>query len=891
MSLPRVVKWWRTPQGHPRFWGVVVFVALAAAFILDLSLPPGYASAIIVAGIVILSVLADRVWIVMTTVVVGASLSLTALIIKGPTEFALATGTVWTNRLSSLGLILLAGLASGFLVRRGRALRELSRELTVANTKLTRQSRMMTAARELGRIGGWSVDVETGVVGWSDEIAQLHGFEHGQTLTWHDVVDNYVPEDRPRMREAFEKCAKDGTPFIEQCRLATADGDDIWILCVGEAVRSSTGTIVSIQGAKQDITAWRVAEGAASANFHRFEQLTRSLPFPLWTAGPDGLVTFLNTALVDYSGIDQGELTARGWLWIVHPNDQQAAYDKWVEAVEGGQRYESRLRLRRADGEYRWFHLQGTPEHDSSGELVRWWGTALDVQDFVTLTERADAMAEERESILQSIGDAVFTLDDAWRVTYVNDNAEALMYLPREQVLGQVLWDAFPPVVGTEIEAAYRRAVATSTIQRVTEYYPPHNAWLEITANPSREGLTICFRDISEFRSLTDQLQQAQRLESIGRLTGGIAHDFNNLLTVVIGGSEALQTDEPSLTDGGKELLDLIHRAASRGADLTHRLLAFARRQPLAPQAVDVSEMIGDFAPLLRRTLGEGVSVRTDLASDLPEAHVDSAQLESAILNLSINARDAMREGGTLVLETSMADLDQAYATAHGEISPGRYVVISISDSGTGISPEHIPRLFDPFFTTKEVGEGSGLGLPMVWGFAKQSGGHVSVYSEVGEGTTFRIYLPLAPEDADHAPDAVVPAAGDLQGEGYVLLAEDDLLVQQFAAQQLRQRGYQVTVANSGPEALELLDSMDQLDLLFTDVIMPGGMTGRQLAEQVEQRRPGIPVLYSSGYTENVIVHNGRLDANVQLLNKPYSSHQLATKVRAVLEGRVEETA
>jgi PAS domain S-box-containing protein len=885
MSRPWAKAGLTTMQSRPRLWAAVVLGAVVGAFVLDLSLPAGYAGAMLCSGIVILAVLGDRVWLVVATAAAGAALTTTAFMIKGPTELAVATGTVWFNRLSSVGVIVLAGFAGVILVRRGRGLRELSQKLTVANTKLERQSRMVTAARELGRIGGWSVDLETGAVGWSDEIAQIHGFTPGTTPSWTEVVNHYVPEDRARLRELFERCAVDGTPFIEQSRMIGPDGEDVWILCFAEAVRSDTGEIVSIQGAKQDITAWRVAEGTATSQFHRFEQLTRSLPFGVWTATPDGLVDYINPALAEYSGKPESELVSTGWIWIVHPYDQQLAYDRWAEARESCEHYDNRLRFQRADGAYRWHHVQASPELDGSGQVVRWWGTAIDIEDFVALHEQADAIAEDRERILQSVGDAVCNLDSSWRVTYVNDNAEVLMRLPREQVLGEVLWDVFPPVVGTEIEATLRRAIAKGEVQRVTDFYAPHDTWLDITATPSAEGLTVTFRDVSEFRSLTEQLQQAQRLESVGRLTGGIAHDFNNLLTVVIGGTAALQSDEPNLSEAGKELLDLIHRAANRGAELTHHLLAFARRQPLAPQAIDTSAMIRDLVPLLRRTIGDGVSVRAELGADLPPAHVDPAQLESAILNLCINARDAMPHGGILAIETAVADLDEASATAHGEVAAGNYVVLSVSDSGTGIPPEHIPRLFDPFFTTKAAGEGSGLGLPMVWGFVKQSGGHISVYSEVGEGTTLRLYLPLAPEGSDQALETPLVDDEDFAGEGVVLLAEDDLLVQQFAAQQLRQRGYQVIVANSGPEALEVLDTIDRLDLLFTDLIMPGGMTGRQLAEQVQLLRPGTPVLFCSGYAEDIISHDGRLDADVALLTKPYSSQQLAASVLACMMG------
>lgn len=377
-------------------------------------------------------------------------------------------------------------------------------------------------------------------------------------------------------------------------------------------------------------------------------------------------------------------------------------------------------------------------------------------------------------------------------------------------------------------------------------------------------------------------LAQSERLSAIGALTGGIAHDFNNLLTVILGNAEALQASlEP---EAERHLAEMIFVAAERGADLTRHLLAFARRQALEPSTVDINRLIGDMDRLLRRSIGEHIELEFARGGGLWPALVDPGQLESALLNLCLNARDAMGAGGRLTIETANAHLDRNYADEHAEVRPGQYVMIAISDTGAGIPAEHLPRVFEPFFSTKEKGKGTGLGLSMVYGFVKQSGGHIKIYSEVGEGTTVRMYLP-------RSADAVATARRDAAGPApvksgeRVLLVEDDLLVLAYAREQLSLLGYDVTAAASGGEAMEILRRGEAFDLLLTDVVMPGGMSGRQLADEACALRPSLKVLFSSGYTENAIVHQGRLDPGVRLLAKPYRRAELARRVREALDG------
>jgi PAS domain S-box-containing protein len=382
-----------------------------------------------------------------------------------------------------------------------------------------------------------------------------------------------------------------------------------------------------------------------------------------------------------------------------------------------------------------------------------------------------------------------------------------------------------------------------------------------------------------------DALRQAQKMEAVGQLTGGVAHDFNNLLQIIVGNLETLQRN---LGDGSARLQRSAANAmkgATRAAALTQRLLAFSRRQPLDPKPVNINTLVSGLSELLQRTLGETIVIESVQAAGLWQVEVDANELESAILNLAVNARDAMPEGGRLTLETANTHIDEGYAASHAEVIPGQYVVVSVSDAGTGMDAVALNQAFEPFFTTKPVGKGTGLGLSQVYGFVKQSGGHVKIYSELGQGTTVKIYLPrlTGAELGQDAPDPGPIAEGG--AEETILVLEDDDDVRTYSVECLRELGYRVVEAHDGPSALRLLERQTRVDLLFTDVVLPGGMTGAQVVVKARELRPELKVLFTTGYARNAIIHHGRLDKGVELITKPFSFSDLAGKIRDVLDG------
>jgi signal transduction histidine kinase len=390
--------------------------------------------------------------------------------------------------------------------------------------------------------------------------------------------------------------------------------------------------------------------------------------------------------------------------------------------------------------------------------------------------------------------------------------------------------------------------------------------------------------EVEQRQRVEETLRQAQKMEAIGQLTGGIAHDFNNLLTVIGGNIEHAQLRFPDMPDLQRSLSAAL-RGTSRAALLTQRLLVFSRRQPLAPQMVTLNKVVSGMSELLQRTLGEGVAVETVLAGGLWPTFADMNQLENALINLAVNARDAMPAGGKLTIETANCYLDEAYTEKQGELRPGQYVGVFVTDTGMGMPEEVIAKAFEPFFTTKEVGQGTGLGLSQVYGFLKQSGGHVKIYSEVGQGTTVKLYFPRhhtkdAVADAPAAPGALPQAK---PGEA-VLVVEDDPDVRSFTTEMVQNLGYRVLSAADGVTALQLLEMHPETMLLFTDVGLPKGMNGRQLADEAMRRQPALKVLFTTGYARNAIVHHGRLDPGVEVVFKPFAYAELAAKIRRVLD-------
>jgi PAS domain S-box-containing protein len=734
------------------------------------------------------------------------------------------------------------------------------------------------------------------ITGWNRAAENLFGYGAGEIIG--KSIDAIVPDElRGDARIILAKIkAGEKVEHHETVRI-TKDGRRIDVSLSVSPIKSQSGAIIGAAKVARDISARKRAQTALAES----EQMARAI---IETA----LDAFMQLdevgTVIDWSpkaeamfGWSRGEIVGRNIREFVIPPENRAVNaerlaDFLKDAAKGvaGRRYEAPS-LRR-DGKIVDTEISITALQRGSGYLIN--GFIRDITARVQAERDRDRNREFLNRIIENVTVAVLVkgVRDR-RYLLINEAAERLWGVRREQVIGKTAREIFPQATADVIEENDRQLLKSKTNFYLGDHAlkSPGNGTRVVTSN----RLAICdqngevqyilgvVEDVTERRAMEDQLRQSQKMESIGQLTGGIAHDFNNMLTVITGTIDILADavkDKPQLAAIAK----LISEAADRGAELTSHLLAFARRQPLQPREIDVNALLVESEKLLHRTLGEQVDIELLLDKEPWLALVDPTQLTTALLNLAVNARDAMPNGGMLTLETGNAVLDQSYADANKDVQPGDYVVIAVSDTGGGIPEAIRHRVFEPFFTTKDVGKGTGLGLSMVYGFLKQSNGHIKMYSEEGYGTTFKLYLPRGTAAAPAGTEALSEAAPE-GGTETILVVEDDALVRGSVTSQLQSLGYRTLTAANAEEALAIADSGEAFDLLFTDVIMPGGMNGRQLAEAIAERRSALKVLFTSGYTENAIIHHGRLDAGVHLLAKPYRKSELAGMVRRAIDG------
>jgi PAS domain S-box-containing protein len=637
----------------------------------------------------------------------------------------------------------------------------------------------------------------------------------------------------------------------------------------------------------------RAVEGYAEREQH-FIAAVKSSNDAIVTESLDGVITGWNEAAEHLFGYTAQEALGKRTDIIV-PVDLRHEGRAILVKIKNGEKVDHHETVRiNKDGQRIDVSLGVSPVKSQTGVII---GAAKVARDIKVRKKAQEALLESEQmarAIVDTALDAFLQLDESGTIIGWSPKAETMFGWSGEEVVGQKVRDLIVPTVNRDAHSERiaqfvrdaengspgRRYESTSLRRDGTEI----KTEVSLTALRRRDGYIInaFLRDVTERAAAEEQLKQAQKMESVGQLTGGIAHDFNNMLTAITGTIDILAdavADNPRLA----AIAGLISEAADRGAELTSHLLAFARKQPLQPGKTDLNALMIDSVKLLRPALGARIEIEAILKPDVWPALVDPSQLSSGLMNLAINARDAMPNGGKLTLETSNVVLDQDYARNNADVQSGDYVLIAVSDTGGGIPEAIREKIFEPFFTTKDVGKGTGLGLSMVYGFVKQSNGHIKVYSEERHGTTFKIYLPRASAHADRiaAPSSDSHVEG---GTETILVVEDDAIVRTAAITQLQSLGYETLSATNAAEALAIADGGAQFDLLFTDVIMPGKINGRQLAEEMAKRRSPLKVLFTSGYTEDAIIHHGRLDPGVLLLAKPYRKLELARMLRTALD-------
>ncbi len=615
---------------------------------------------------------------------------------------------------------------------------------------------------------------------------------------------------------------------------------------------------------------------------------------------PDGRILSWNRGAEIITGWQADQVTGRHYSCLFPSTDTEAGEpQRALEAAAAVGRFEEISDQVRKDGSRFRAVTVVTAIRASDGSLQGFGAIIRDITA-QTATESIAKVNEARlrsliETVLDTVVDGLVTIDRNGVIQSFNKACVGLFGYATDEVIGQnvkilmpepyhsehdgyiaaYLETGVPKIIGIGREVMGRRKDGSTFPMELAVGTSP------AAGNHAFVGIIRDLAERHEAERQREQLRQAQKMEAVGQLTGGLAHDFNNLLAIIIGNLDMLRevrADDPVTNELVRDALE----SALRGADLTRRLLAFARRQPLKPERVEINDVISAIVHLLTRTLGENISIEMSLAPNVWPVQVDRAQFEAVIANLATNARDAMPRGGALLIDTRNGHLDAAYAAAHSDVTPGDYVVVEVSDSGTGMPPDVLSRIFEPFFTTKEQGKGTGLGLSMVFGFMKQSGGHVTVYSELGKGTTFRLYLPRLQEKAAAQEERSEQGASP-GGSETILVVEDNAGLRKIVMRQLRDAGYRVLEAADAEAAMEIIDSSEPIDLLLTDIVMPGAMDGRDLARVAVARRPDVRTLLTSGFPDARWNASGSL-TEARLLSKPYRKEELRRVVREVLD-------
>ncbi|AFJ03678.1 putative sensor histidine kinase with a response regulator receiver domain [Methylophaga frappieri] len=749
-------------------------------------------------------------------------------------------------------------------------------------------------------------DAATGVAVTSTSGQFLHankaycdmiGYQESELMTLDFSTLTHPADRNQNWLDIQQMLAGDLDSTVLEKRYVHKLGETVWAKLSISVQRDFSGKIKGLVAITENITDRKREEQSRIEAERSLSQLIANLPGVAYRCLYDRHWTmlYLSDGFESFSGYPREAILQNNqtsFASLVVAEDRDRLFAEIRDAVSLKKPYQVEYRLRRKDNQVIWIWEQGAAVYDSAGEVIYLEGYLSDISVQKSINSLVRQSEQRFQLLSKATNDAIWDWDLKKNSLWWNDSfAELVGYTKSEIEPTLEFWaECVHPEERDHVVSSLDQAIADhkaswqnsyrmvqkdgNVIQVLDRGYVIYDE--QGNATRMVGGIT----DITERMALEEQLRQSQRLESVGQLTGGVAHDFNNLLTVIIGNADILKMSFPE-SDRRQNLAEMILTAAKRGADLTGSLLAFARRQPLSPKNIDINALLLNMQALMRRAVGETVDMQLLTSEDLWLANVDMGQLENALLNLVLNARDAMPDGGQLCIETQNIQLSESYCLQH-DIVAGDYVMVAVSDSGSGMSPETLGKAFEPFFTTKHKDKGTGLGLAMVYGFIKQSQGHINLYSEAEQGTTVRIYLPRGNER--HKADLTEAIAPPMPtGNESVLVVEDDALVREYVVSQLQLLGYQVSVAENGHAALDLFKNGLVVDLLFTDVMMPGGMTGRELAEQAKQIVPSLRTLYTSGYTENAIVHHGRLDAGVLLLSKPYSRDKLAQKIREAL--------
>ncbi len=718
-------------------------------------------------------------------------------------------------------------------------------------------------------------------------------------------------------REAWSEVWEDITPIVEKALAGEASYFENLLLPVnryGEPeeayftfcyspVRDESGRVAGLLDTVTETTRHVRTERALRESEDRFRNMADHAPVMMWITNAEGRCTYLNRSWYEFTGQVEAEALGLGWLQAIHPDDQVRSEDTFLKANARKEAFRLEYRIRRADGTYRWAIDAASPRFGADGAFLGYVGSVTDItdqkqaqQDLLSQKQSLESevvrRTAERNRLWETTNDLMGTAGFDGFMKAINPAWTRMLGWSDEEILSRPFAEFVDPADHAETADVVRRLRARETVTGFVDHVLTRDGgqrtimWTAVP-DPGTDLFHIVGRDLTDQAQLEEQLRQSQKMEAVGQLTGGLAHDFNNLLAGISGSLELMDS---RLTQGRikdvERYMTAAQGAVRRAAALTHRLLAFSRRQTLDPRVTDVNQLVGGMAELIQRTVGPSIPIEIVGAAGAWPALVDPPQLENALLNLCINARDAMPDGGRITIETANRWMDDRSAQAH-DMPPGQYLSLCVTDTGTGMTPDVKAKAFEPFYTTKPIGEGTGLGLSMIYGFARQSGGQVRIYSEVGQGTTVCIYLPRFVGDADVSdPLAALSAAPRAQHGETVLVVDDEPTIRMLVTEVLEDLGYTAIEAADSVAGLKVLQSDVRIDLLVTDVGLPGGMNGRQMAEAGLVKRPNLKVLFITGYAENAILNQGHLMPGMAVMTKPFAVEALGARIREMLAAR-----
>ena len=818
----------------------------------------------------------------------------------------------------------------------------------VTQRKLAENQELLSKSQAIGNVGSWEYDIAEDTLLWSDQAFRIFGVDPEKfAVTYEAFLECVHPDDREAVDSAYTRSVDEGQDGYEiEHRIVRQDTGEIRFVqqrCLHH--KDSAGRIVRSIGIVRDITGRKIFETQLRKERDRAQSYLDIAGVMIVALDTRGNILLINKKGCDILGYDAYELIGANWFELCLPErlreEVMGVFRQLMSGnIEPVEYYENPVLTKSGDERIIAFH--STFLHDENSSII---GGLFSGEDITERKKAEEALrrSEQELRVRNEILSVFLTASDEdmysevlsvirkatksrWGILgYIDENENWVcpsltrdvwdecqipakhIIFPKEKWVGiwgramlekKTFWSNEPFKV-PEGHVPITRCIAVPVLyagqlignivlaNKETPYHEADVALVEAIANQIAPILNARLQRDREERArekLQEQFQQAQKLESVGRLAGGVAHDFNNMLSVILGHGEIVrQKLHPG--DPLREDVEAILKAGRRSADLTRQLLAFSRKQTLQPEVLDLNDVIGDIEKMLHRLIGEDIALELALSGDLSPVKVDRGQMEQVIMNLAVNARDAMPTGGKLLIETSEVELDEAYAQSHPGVTPGRYVMLAVTDTGCGVDKEVLSQIFDPFFTTKEKGKGTGLGLSTVYGIVKQSGGNIWAYSEPGQGTTFKIYLPVTGEQAKTRVREAAQEEPTGGGE-HILVVEDEEDLRGLLKMMLSRLGYKVSLAANGREALLLVEEKGlKPDLIITDVVMPG-MSGSVLVERLRRNQPDLKVLFMSGYTDNAIVHHGVLDPGTPFIQKPFTIAQIAEKVRAVLRGQ-----